>query len=754
MSIHIHSRPKSRFRAKSKLSPTYLYLLVGLSLFLAVLPLVMIRYQQSRMQYQTTQSQVDSVLWMTYSLEREHARMRIALRDTMEGQGPANRQALVLRYAIFVSRYDLVKNSPTLEYLRRMPEYQVAFSAMEAFVKQADPLIAALETQATNPELVQDLLLKANIDETVLRELTNFASKAVYQEIEARNTTIRDQGSWIFALVSLQWLIFLAALVGSILYIRRQKNYNLKLVNLTRLLRTTSRRAEGANQAKSVFLANMSHELRTPFQGMLGMLNLLSDTPLSHVQKDYVSTALLSARHLLGILNDILDVSAIESGSLKLRTGPVHLRNLISEVQALMTAAAHEKNIDLKVDVDEGLPQWIEADATRLNQILFNLLSNAIKFTDTGFVSMKLEVSNLSFPGARLGMCLTVSDSGIGMDAKTLEGLFSRFYQADQSIHRRYGGSGLGLEISLNLAKLMGGDITAESAVGVGSVFKFQLPLYLATAPEVHVQKQLTTQMKLRILIAEDHPINIKYLRILLEKMGHEIISCENGMQVLECIQTYPIDVILMDLHMPVMDGLSATRVIRQLDSAAARVKIIMVSADILNDTRQAAFEAGVDEFVAKPVQADNLRQALDRCFYETSDFLDASRALTHDEPQTLEITNTKHINAKVYREFVDLMPSETVKLQLNVLLGDDMQVITLVSEPWVAGRLLEAGESAHRLKGVCMLMGLTAMANTLGNIETALQTKGNDGMGAMLDQLRADVYATRLAVAALSEAP
>ena len=127
---------------------------------------------------------------------------------------------------------------------------------------------------------------------------------------------------------------------------------------------------------------------------------------------------------------------------------------------------------------------------------------------------------------------------------------------------------------------------------------------------------------------------------------------------------------------------------------------------------------------------------------------------MTHDEPQTLEITNTKHINAKVYREFVDLMPSETVKLQLNVLLGDDMQVITLVSEPWVAGRLLEAGESAHRLKGVCMLMGLTAMANTLGNIETALQTKGNDGMGAMLDQLRADVYATRLAVAALSEAP
>jgi signal transduction histidine kinase/CheY-like chemotaxis protein len=627
-----------------------------------------------------------------------------------------------------------------------MSQYHAVFNALEGFIRQADPVLNSLESGPISPDLIRDLQQRATADEVVLRELTNFAGKAVYQEIEARNTTIQNQGSWIFALVSLQWLIFLAALIGSILYIRRQRAYNLELVNLTRLLRTASRKAEGANQAKSVFLANMSHELRTPFQGMLGMLNLLSDTSLSHVQKDYANTALLSARHLLGILNDILDISAIESGSLKLRTGPVHLRNLITEVQALMMASAHQKNIDLRVTVDEGLPQWIEADATRLNQILFNLLSNAIKFTDTGFVSMKLTVSPLSFPGARLGMRLTVSDSGIGMDATTLAGLFSRFHQADQSVHRRYGGSGLGLEISLTLAKLMGGYITAESTVGNGSVFTFELPLHLASAPETSVHKVLTAQRSLRILIAEDHPVNIKYLRILLEKMGHETISCENGIQVLECLQKYHVDVILMDLHMPLMDGLSATRAIRQLDSTAADVKIIMVSADILNDTRQTAIEAGVNDFIAKPVQADSLRQALDRAMYETQVHLDATGVpLQHD------VVPFDVINARVYQEFSDLMPPETVKLQLEVLLGADQHALSLISEAWTAGKRLETGESAHRLKGVCMLMGLTAMANTLAKVEIAAQHAGVDAVTGLLLQFQADVNETRLALAAMS---
>lgn len=746
MLINIQSFFKSWFRRGLGLKPIYLYLLVGLFLLLAVMPLVMLRYQQSRILTATSESQVDSVMWMAYTFEREHARLRVSLRSAIESQVPENRQTLALRYDIFLSRYDIVKNSPTLEYFRKMTEYAVAIKAAESFIQIADPVMHEMADKAVNPELIQYLWQKAEADEVAIRELTNAAGVAVYEQIEARNTTIREQGAWLFALISLQWLIFLAVLVGAIIYIRRQRIHNLELVKLTRLLRTTSRRAEGGTKAKSVFLANMSHELRTPFQGLLGMLNLLADTPLSDLQKDYTHTALHSAKHLLGILNDILDISAIESGSVKLRTEPVHLRSLIKEAQDLMAAPAHAKNINLIVEVDDGLPQWIEADQTRFNQILFNLLSNAIKFTNNGDVSLKLAVSASSFPGAPLGMRLTVSDSGIGMDAKTLAGLFSRFHQADQSIQRRFGGTGLGLEISLNLAKLMGGNINAESTLGVGSIFNFELPLHLASAPVLPVQKIMTSQRSLRVMIVEDHPINIKYLQYLLEKMGHQTISCENGRLALECLKKTTVDVILMDMHMPVMDGINATLAIRQLGNAMASVKIIMVSADVLNDTRQVAFEAGVNDFITKPVQADGLRQALDRSLYETTANIEVGNT-----DQQIILASLEVINAKIYQEFLDLMPKETHKNQLDDLFGNGMQALTKISDPWRAGQWLEASEYAHQLKGVCMLMGLTAMANVLAKMEMNLKDAENDTMPAMLDQLRFEMEATRSALAKFS---
>jgi len=691
-------------------------------------------------------SQVDSVLWMAYSLEREHSRLRISLRDTLESQTIENRKATVLRYEIFLSRYSLIKNSPTLGYLRRKPEYDGAIKIVESFIQIAEPVIGTLEDKAVDTPIIQNLLQKANEEESVIRELTNSAGVAVYEEIEVRNTTIREQGSWIFALISLQWVIFLAALTAATVYIRRQRVQNLNLVNMTHLLQTTSQRAEEATQAKSVFLANMSHELRTPFQGMLGMLNLLSDTPLSEVQKDYAHTALNSARHLLGILNDILDISSIESGSLKLRTGPMHLRNLIKDVQALMTVAAHAKNIDLRVEVDHALPQWIEADEMRLSQILFNLLSNAIKFTDSGNVSLKLAVSTLSYPNTKIGLCLTVVDSGIGMDEKTLLGLFSRFHQADQSIHRRFGGTGLGLEISYNLVKLMGSTITAESTLDVGSIFKLEIPLYQVGAPTVPVKKVISSQRSLNVLVAEDHPVNIKYLKYLLEKMGHQTISCENGKLAFEAVQNNPVDVILMDMHMPVMDGITATQAIRKLGSPMGDVKIIMVSADILSDTRQIAFKAGVNDFITKPVQADGLRQALERCFFEAADHLNTPSS-------TLLIDTPIHeiIDVKAYQEFLNFMSVETSNNQLDELFGNDEQALTKISESLKAGNRIEATELVHRIMGVCMLMGFTAMVGSLEKIESALLDTANELTPSILDQLHIDVQATRLVVAEFS---
>jgi signal transduction histidine kinase/FixJ family two-component response regulator len=624
-----------------------------------------------------------------------------------------------------------------LEYLRRKPEYDGAIRFVESFIQMAEPVIGTLEDKAVDTPIIQNLLQKANEEASVIRELTNVAGVAVYEEIEVRNTTIQEQESWIFALIYLQWVVFLVALMATTVYIRRQRVQNLNLVNMTHLLRTTSQKAEEATQAKSVFLANMSHELRTPFQGMVGMLDLLSATPLSEVQKDYAHIALNSSRHLLGILNDILDISSIESGSLKLRTEPMHLRNLIKDVQALMTVVAHAKNIDLRVEVDHALPQWIEADEMRLSQILFNLLSNAIKFTDSGHVSLKLAVSTLSYPNTKIGLCLTVDDSGIGMDEKTLLGLFSRFHQADQSIHRRFGGTGLGLEISYNLVKLMDSTITVKSTLGVGSTFKLEIPLYQAAAPTVPLKKVISSHRSLNVLVVDDHPVNIKYLTYLLEKMGHQTISFENGKLALEAVQNNPVDVILMDMHMPVMDGIAATQAIRKLGAPIGDVKIIMVSADVLSDTRRMAFKAGVNDFITKPVQADGLRQALERCFFEAADRLDTP---SHEI-----------IDVKAYQEFLNVMPVETSNNQLDELFGNDEPALTKISESLKAGNRIEANELVHRIMGVCMLMGFTAMVGSLKKIESALLDTANEWTPSILDQLHIDAQATRLAVAEFS---
>lgn len=740
-------KQKSKFKPGVKLSRSARVVLVVLSLFLVLMPLLLIQYEQLRVLTQKSEDRVDTVLWLTYMLEREHSRFRVALRDMLDTPTPSAQEALVLRYEIFLSRLDVIKNSPLTSHMRSGVEYSVMSGELETFIKKADPVFSRIDSHPISTSVIKDLLNQANRDALLLLELSNVTNRSVSTGIDERNTTIQNQSVWIFALGVLQWFILLSALIGSILYIRRHGLYNLKLAQLNRRLRNVSRKAERANQAKSVFLANMSHELRTPFQGLLGMLNLLADTPLSDTQRDYANTSLQSARHLLGILNDILDISTIESGSLKLRTAPLQLRSLIGEVEALMLAAANGKGLRLSVLVAGALPEWVEADLTRLSQILFNLLSNAIKFTDSGLVLLQVIASPVVYPGEQGGVRFVVKDSGIGMDAATLSGLFSRFYQADLSAHRRYGGSGLGLQISRNLAHLMGGTIAVTSKVGVGSVFTVDLPLQEASEPEVMEAITLAPQRSLRVLIAEDHPINIKYLRILLEQMGHESIGCENGVEVLECLEKNDFDVILMDLHMPIMDGMNATRAVRKLESAAATVKIIMLSADTVNDTRHTAMEAGVNEFLAKPVQADDLRKALQRSVYESLPSLDYE--LLEPLPRA-ESAPTELVSTKVFQEFVDLMSAATVKQQLAVLFDADNNELSALAASLSANDRTEAGEKAHRLKGVCMLMGLNTMANSLAKIEAASLHAHIDIPASLLAQLWADVDETRLVLTSL----
>jgi CheY-like chemotaxis protein len=285
---------------------------------------------------------------------------------------------------------------------------------------------------------------------------------------------------------------------------------------------------------------------------------------------------------------------------------------LVAQVEALMRVQAQSKGLALSVQLDADVPRWVHADATRLKQILFNLLSNAVKFSETGSVGMRVATGS----GGRV--LFTVSDTGVGMDARTLERLFQRFMRADDSPSRRQGGTGLGLEISRDLARLMGGDITVQSDIGRGSTFTVALPLPSATppapaqpAPEAPTATR--TPGPLRVLVAEDHPVNRAYLEAVLDKLGHQAVFKEDGDGAVRAMQQHEFDIVLMDLHMPGMDGFAAARAIRSMPPPRGRVPIIALTADAFQASRDLARQAGMDGFLTKPAHLPQLREALDR---------------------------------------------------------------------------------------------------------------------------------------------
>jgi CheY-like chemotaxis protein/HPt (histidine-containing phosphotransfer) domain-containing protein/two-component sensor histidine kinase len=423
-----------------------------------------------------------------------------------------------------------------------------------------------------------------------------------------------------------------------------------------------------------------------------------------------------------------------------LNIAPLNFPNLITDVEALMQSAANQKNIDFQVVGVEALPVWIEGDAKRLSQVLFNLLSNAIKFTDSGQVVLELRVLAAPTDDQLPVLSCKVRDTGIGMSEETVKGLFARFHQGDNTIHRRYGGSGLGLEISLNLAKLMGGGICVNSLEGIGTTFTFEFPCKTAIAPVISKAAAVESVQNLRILIADDHPVNVKYLQILLENMGHTTLSCENGERVLACLKEGSVDVILMDLHMPVLDGISTTKAIRQLESPLKDIKIIMVSADILPEAKRQAFEAGVTEFLSKPVQADSLRQALSRTFELRLNQLDM---FLPQIGMPVKNVQPKVVNFAIFKEFQDLMPVDMVNKQLEVFFGQDEQAIQTMSKVIDTENRDEIAENAHTMKGVCLLFGFTTMAHTLAAIEQAALVAPIDKLKALLVQFSADIGQT-----------
>ena len=453
---------------------------------------------------------------------------------------------------------------------------------------------------------------------------------------------------------------------------RQQIQYSMEIANL----RAKKDTVEEVNQAKTIFLAKMSHEIRTPLHAIVGLTNLMLDTELDELQQYYAENIRKSNDSLLKLVNDLLDFSKIESGKLALEEQPFDLHRCLQESIDLLSTKAADKGLYLTHHISHQTPQFVQGDVSHLRQVLVNLLDNGVKFTERGGVSLFVESQVVKNRSHRLHF--RIQDTGIGIPLNRLHHLFNLFSQVDGSTTRKYSGTGLGLAISKELLEIMGGTIWVESEIDQGSIFHFTLTLPVVSesalpsqGPPTPIDPQMGTHHPLRILIADDQPVNLTVARHLLNRLGYRADVAINGLEALQALQRQTYDIVFMDVQMPEMDGLQATRAIKVQIPEEEQPRIVALTANTQPGAREECLAAGMDDYISKPVRIEELVLALSQTSSRSPSTLDA-QAVGLEEPISTSSVQTKvettfdlPVQVKLFEE---MMGPDSFELLVEIL--------------------------------------------------------------------------------------